>query len=144
MQRRARNGAGAAVWQPLQTIKCVKNLPDDKIEIIQPASQWRRTEQLSGLLVRSNIYRVDADCHVYLDTAATINGPWHTAVDLTSAGVAETTLSSASTTDVLSGYLRWRVAHTGTSGTAWTVSFKLTVYPSLGHEVKLQLNPRVA
>jgi hypothetical protein len=88
--------------------------------------------------------RIKASCHVYLETAATINGPWHTAADLTSAGVTETMLSSSSTTDLLSGYLRWRVAYTGVSGTAWTVCFKLTVYPSVGYRGTLQLNPRVA
>ena len=143
-QRPAGEVAGAAIWQPLQTIKCNKNLADDGIEIIPPASTWRRTEELPGIVVRSDIFKIGASCHVYLETAATINGPWHTAADLTSAGVTETMLSSSSTTDLLSGYLRWRVAYTGVSGTAWTVCFKLTVYPSVGYRGTLQLNPRVA
>jgi recombinational DNA repair protein RecT len=36
------------------------------------------------------------------------------------------------------------VAYTGATGTAWTVCFKLTVYPSVGYRGTLQLNPRVA
>lgn len=143
-QRRQPNVEGAAVWQPLGTIKCDKNLANDGVEVIQPASMWRRTERLSGLVVRSDLSRIDANCHVYLETAATINGPWHTAADLTSAGITETTLSASSSTDLLTGYLRWRVAFTGASGTAWTVCFKLTLYPNQGDQQKLQLSPRVA
>lgn len=142
---------GGCTQRPGKTMKEAKNersngdaVANDGVEIIQPASMWRRTAQLNGIVVRSNLFRVDAGCHVYLETAATINGPWHTAVDLTTAGVAETTLSSASTTDLLSAYLRWRVVYTGASGTAWTVCFKLIVYPSAVHQGKLQLNPRMA
>jgi hypothetical protein len=125
------------------TIKCDKAIADGG-EVIQPASMWRRTQHLSGVVVRSDLSRIDPNCHVYLETAATMNGPWHTARDLTTAGIAESTLSTSASTDLLTGYLRWRVAFTGSTGTAWTVCFKLTLYPNEGSQKKLQLSPRVA
>jgi hypothetical protein len=135
---------GAEVWQRTLTLKCDQNLADDGVEIIQPAAFWKQTDSLSGVLVRSEIARIDANCHVYLETAATLNGPWNEAADLTSAGTTETMLSANSPSDPLTGFLRWRVVFTGTTGTDWTVCFKLTIYPNAGIQPKLQLTPRVA
>ena len=133
----------AVKWQPLLTLK--GELPGaDPIEVVQPASFWLDTTQLNNVVVRTDISRIDANCHVYLETAATPNGPWFEAADLTAPGVSETMLMSNSATDLLAGYLRWRYYTTLATGTPWTVTFKMTVYPVSEPRKSLNLTPRVA
>ena len=148
MQRGMRQSFGkpapqAVKWQPFLTLK--GELPGaDPVEVVQPASFWLDTTQLNNVVVRTDIARIDANCHIYLETAATPNGPWFEAADLTSPGISETMLMSNSATDLLSGYLRWRYYTTLTTGTPWTVTFKMTVYPVSEPQKSLNLSPRVA
>ncbi len=133
----------AVKWQPYLTLK--GELPGaDPVEVIQPASFWLDTTDFNNVVVRTDILRIDTNCHLFLETAATPNGPWNEAADLTSAGVNETMLLSGSSTDLLMGYLRWRYESTLATGTSWTVCFKMTVYPVAENQLKLNLKPRVA
>ncbi len=140
---RSGEGPQAIKWQPILTLK--GELPGaDPVEVVQPASAWLDTANFNNVVVRTDIMRIDTNCHLYLETAVTANGPWHEAADLTSAGVSETMLMSGSSTDLLGGYLRWRYESTLATGTPWTVCFKMTVYPVAENQRKLNLKPRVA
>ena len=52
----------AVKWQPLLTLK--GELPGaDPVEVVQPASFWLDTTQLNNVVVRTDISRIDVNCH---------------------------------------------------------------------------------
>ena len=68
MQRGMRQSFGkpapqAVKWQPFLTLK--GELPGaDPVEVVQPASFWLDTTQLNNVVVRPDIARIDANCHI--------------------------------------------------------------------------------
>lgn len=88
-------------------------------EAIQDMEGWDDTEGTRMLVVSAVVPKL-LDCALYVETAASINGPW-TSVSIAATGV---TLfeADAAATNKLQRYVRWRVDATADD---WEACFAL-------------------
>ena len=121
--------------QPWLTLRGDASIPD----VIQPARNWLKGLDFTSYAIQVDILEADA-CTLFVETAATVEGPWTTCQAFTQAGIEDNVLSSEGGGSDLVELVRWRV---DMGAAEWTVCFKITALPATA-AAKPVLTPRRA
>ncbi len=112
-------------WQPHMTLKGELVAPLTSIEVVQPSREWLETLGMTSVLIRT----ISANCHLYVETSATVEGPWLAVADWTTANEHTQLVSPELSSQLMMRYLRWRFESTLGVGFPWTICFRLTAMP---------------
>jgi hypothetical protein len=116
-------------WQPHITLKGELVSPTVPVTVTQPARDWLQTLGMSSVLIKAQVLEIGANCHLYLESSPTVEGPWFQVADWTAVGEHSKLVSPEMATQLMQRYLRWRFESTLAPGSAWTVCFRLTAMP---------------